>query len=88
MHFLACLLRAFLPLSVHVSLPANQSDGDHCCPYGCKYNYNDTIGIGCDGAESLGEGLRRDREASVNFVRKVKEEIPGYTYQRNGVPLS
>ena len=40
-------------------------------------DYNDTIGIGCDGAESLGEGLRRDREASVNFVRKVKEEIPG-----------
>ena len=42
-----------------------------------KMDYNDTIGIGCDGAESLGEGLRRDREASVNFVRKVKEEIPG-----------
>ena len=43
-------------------------------------DYNDTIGIGCDGAESLGEGLRRDREASVNFVRKVKEEIPGINY--------
>ena len=42
-----------------------------------KMDYNDTIGLGCDGAESLGEGLRRDREASVNFVRKVKEEIPG-----------
>lgn len=42
-----------------------------------KMDYNDTIGLGCDGAESLGEGLRQDREASVGFVRKVKEEVPG-----------
>lgn len=48
--------------------------------YGFEYmkmDYNDTMGLGCDGAESLGEGLRQDREASLNFVRKVKEEIPG-----------
>ena len=48
--------------------------------YGFEYmkmDYNDTIGIGCDGAESLGEGLRQDREASVAFVKKVKEEVPG-----------
>ncbi len=48
--------------------------------YGFEYikmDYNDTIGIGCDGAESLGEGLRRDREASVNFVKKIRDEIPG-----------
>ena len=42
-----------------------------------KMDYNDTIGIGCDGAESLGEGLRRNMEASVDFVRKVKREVPG-----------
>lgn len=41
-----------------------------------KMDYNDTIGIGCDGYESLGEGLRRNMDASVAFVRKVKEEIP------------
>jgi alpha-galactosidase len=48
--------------------------------YGFEYikmDYNDTIGIGCDGAESLGEGLRKDREASVDFVRKIAREIPG-----------
>jgi len=48
--------------------------------YGFEYmkmDYNDTIGIGCDGAESLGEGLRQNMEASVEFVRKVKEEVPG-----------
>lgn len=48
--------------------------------YGFEYmkmDYNETIGIGCDGAESLGEGLRQDREASVEFVRKVKREVPG-----------
>lgn len=41
-----------------------------------KMDYNDTIGIGCDGAESLGEGLRQNMDASVDFVRRVKEEIP------------
>lgn len=48
--------------------------------YGFEYmkmDYNDTIGIGCDGSESLGEGLRKNMEASVNFVKKVAEEVPG-----------
>ena len=40
-------------------------------------DYNDTIGIGCDGAESLGEGLRQNMAASLEFIRKVKKEIPG-----------
>lgn len=42
-----------------------------------KIDYNDTIGIGCDGAESLGEGLRQNMEASLAFVQKVKEQVPG-----------
>lgn len=42
-----------------------------------KMDYNDTIGVGCDGAESLGEGLRENMEASLSFIRKVKREIPG-----------
>lgn len=42
-----------------------------------KMDYNDTIGVGCDGAESLGEGLRQNMEASLSFIRKVKREIPG-----------
>jgi alpha-galactosidase len=42
-----------------------------------KMDYNDTIGVGCDGAESLGEGLRQNMEASLAFIRKVKERIPG-----------
>ncbi|MDK2808603.1 MAG: alpha-galactosidase [Clostridiales bacterium] len=41
-----------------------------------KMDYNDTIGIGCDGAESLGEGLRQNMEASYRFIQKIKEEIP------------
>lgn len=48
--------------------------------YGFEYmkmDYNDTIGIGCDDPDSLGEGLRKNMEASVNFVRKVNREIPG-----------
>ena len=42
-----------------------------------KMDYNDTIGIGCDGAESLGEGLRQNMEASLDFIREVKEKVPG-----------
>lgn len=42
-----------------------------------KIDCNDTLGIGVDGAESLGEGLRQNQEASIGFIRKIKEEIPG-----------
>lgn len=42
-----------------------------------KVDYNDTIGIGCDGAESLGEGLRQNMCASLDFMEKVKREVPG-----------
>lgn len=48
--------------------------------YGFEYmkmDYNDTIGIGCDGAESIGEGLRQNMEASYAFIQKVNEEVPG-----------
>ena len=40
-------------------------------------DYNDTIGIGSDEAESLGEGLRQDREASVNYVKRLLSNVPG-----------
>lgn len=42
-----------------------------------KMDYNDTIGIGVDGAESLGEGLRQNMESSVNFIKKVIKDVPG-----------
>ena len=48
--------------------------------YGFEYmkmDYNDTIGLGCDGAESLGEGLRQNMEASYAFIQKVKKEVSG-----------
>ncbi len=47
--------------------------------YGFKYlkvDYNETIGIGCDGYESLGEGLRQRILASQEFFRRIREEIP------------
>jgi len=42
-----------------------------------KVDCNDSAGIGCDGAESLGEGLRQNQEASADFFRKMALEIPG-----------
>lgn len=48
--------------------------------YGFEYmkmDYNDTIGLGCDDPDSLGEGLRKNMAASYRFIEKVKYEIPG-----------
>lgn len=48
--------------------------------YGFEYmkmDYNDTIGLGSDDPDSLGEGLRKNMEASVAFVKKVAKEVPG-----------
>ena len=42
-----------------------------------KIDYNDTIGIGCDGAESCGEGLRAAVEATKEFFAKIRDEVPG-----------
>ena len=53
---------------------------DQIKKYGFEYvkmDYNDTIGIGSDEAESLGEGLRQDREASVNYVKRLLSNVPG-----------
>ncbi len=41
-----------------------------------KVDYNDNIGIGCDGAESLGEGLRQYVAGSQHFFQKIKAELP------------
>lgn len=48
------------------------------CGFGyVKVDYNDTLGMGIDGAESLGEGLRRQMVASQKFFAKIREEVPG-----------
>jgi len=47
------------------------------CGFGyLKIDYNDTIGIGCDGAESLGEGLRGQIEAVQAFMARIRHELP------------
>lgn len=53
--------------------------------YGFEYmkiDYNDTIGIGCDGFESLGEGLRVNIEKTYDFLEKAKREIPGVVLEK------
>ena len=42
-----------------------------------KIDYNDSIGVGCDGAESLGEGLRQIGQESMRFFRRLHQECPG-----------
>lgn len=42
----------------------------------CKFDYNETIGVGCDGAESLGEGLRQQIDAVMSFFDRVRQELP------------
>lgn len=41
-----------------------------------KVDYNENIGVGCDGAESLGEGLRQYVLASQNYFKRIKEQLP------------
>lgn len=41
-----------------------------------KVDYNGNIGIGCDGAESLGEGLRQQMEGVKAFFVRLKQELP------------
>lgn len=41
-----------------------------------KIDYNETIGVGCDGEESLGEGLRKSILGSQKFIREIRKEIP------------
>lgn len=41
-----------------------------------KIDYNDSIGVGCDGAESLGEGLRQTVLATQNFFKKISDTLP------------
>lgn len=41
-----------------------------------KVDYNENIGIGCDGAESLGEGLRQHLEGVQEFWRQLHRELP------------
>jgi len=42
-----------------------------------KVDYNDTIGMGCDGPDSMGENLRNKVLASQAFFKKIRESIPG-----------
>lgn len=41
-----------------------------------KIDYNETIGIGCDGAESFGQGLYETIEGTKRFFEKIRSEIP------------
>ena len=41
-----------------------------------KVDYNDTLGMGCDGEESMGENLRRKVLATQKFFKKMRKEIP------------
>lgn len=41
-----------------------------------KLDYNDTIGLGCDGGESLGEGLRQHMEQVAAFLRQLHQTLP------------
>jgi alpha-galactosidase len=41
-----------------------------------KVDYNENIGVGVDGGESIGEGLRAHIAAVTEFFKKMRREIP------------
>lgn len=47
------------------------------CGFGyLKVDYNDTLGVGCDHPDSLGEGLRQQTEGTYRFFEKIRERLP------------
>jgi alpha-galactosidase len=42
-----------------------------------KIDYNETAGVGCDGAESPGEGLRQQVKAAHDFIAEIRRRMPG-----------
>lgn len=42
-----------------------------------KIDYNETIGLGCDGWESPGEGLQQNMQGTLDFFRMLRREVPG-----------
>ena len=48
--------------------------------YGFRYikiDYNDSIGMGCDDPDGLGEGLRKHLSAVQDFFRDIHAQVPG-----------
>lgn len=41
-----------------------------------KVDYNETIGIGCDNSDSLGEGLRQNMQGTADYFKKIRRELP------------
>jgi alpha-galactosidase len=41
-----------------------------------KVDYNETLGMGVDGGESLGEGLRLQTEGTYRFFERIRQELP------------
>ena len=41
-----------------------------------KVDYNDTMGVGCDGPEGPGENLRRKVLATQEYFKKLRRELP------------
>nr|WP_297703624.1 glycoside hydrolase family 36 protein [uncultured Butyrivibrio sp.] len=41
-----------------------------------KIDYNETMGMGCDGPEGMGENLHQKVLATQRFFKKMKQEIP------------
>jgi len=41
-----------------------------------KVDYNDSIGLGCDSPDGLGEGLRQHLEGVYCFFQKIRRELP------------
>lgn len=42
-----------------------------------KIDYNDTIGVGCDSLDGLGEGLRQNQQETLRLFRGMQEQLPG-----------
>lgn len=62
---------------VHAYLEERVIDLLDECGFGyIKVDYNESIGLGADGEDSLGEGLRQCIEGTYRFFRRLRERLP------------
>lgn len=49
---------------------------EHCGLGYLKVDYNETLGLGCDHSDSLGEGLRQQVLGSYRFFERIRKRLP------------
>ncbi len=79
--------RAFYDFRSEVICKKIEGVFDYLYGIGVRYvknDYNQTVGLGCDGADSLSEGLAENTKAFYRFVDYIREKYPDMIIENCG----